>query len=149
MKYHSCFFNYSQRKITAYADVTFSNGSTNYKIEPVCRYFCGYDDCDQCQNTTFYEQNESLIKNLIFCRSCEKDPYMPEHCFHEPCSTRFHVGNKADHATVKIDLSKIEPENRRNFLLNSRYEDVHKDRWIVATVMFFCTLYYITFMLIV
>ena len=127
---------FSVRKIKSYsADVSFINGSHNFIVEPVSRYFCGYDNCNQCQKITFYEQDDSLIKNIIFCRTCEKDPHILEHYFHEICSQEFHVGDKADHEMTTFDFSKIEQGDRKRFLLQTRYGDINQTRWLVSTVM--------------
>ena len=139
-------------------DVSFINGSHNFTIEPklaprpgcqeekslsyrppliepVSKYFCGYDDCNQCQKIPFYDQDDSLIKNLIFCRTCEKDPHTLEHYFHETCSREFHVGDKADHERTTFDFSKTEQDARKKFLLQTSYGDINKTKLVTFEVL--------------
>ena len=98
---------------------------SNLHVAKVSRFFCGYDDCQECSHIPFYEQNESLVEKLILCRTCQIDPYMLEYFFHEVCSELFHVDDdKKDHERYPFNLSEIEAKNRNDFLLKTSHYDL-------------------------
>ena len=113
------------RKLKAYSEdvKNYSFSKSHLHVEPVSRYFCGYDDCD-CSRIPFYEQDHSLVKKIIFCRTCQNDPLIMEHYFHDECSKKFHVDEKEDHFMIPVDLSKIDRNDRHDFLLNTKHYDL-------------------------
>ena len=117
---------FPKRKLRAYSDdiKIYSFSKSYLHVEPVSRYFCGYDDCQECSRISFYEQNESLVKKLIFCRTCQSNPHILEHYFHKVCSEIFHVDEKKDHLMYPVDLSKIDPNSRHDFLLTTKHYDL-------------------------
>ena len=110
-------FNH-QRKLVPYADEVFSNSFLH--VETVSRFFCGYDDCQESSHISFYEQDDSLVRKLIFCQTCQKDKNVLEPYFHQVCSEKFHGSEKADHTTKPFDLSTVDAEERHNFFLSKK-----------------------------
>ena len=116
---------FGTRKLKPYSDDMSFLMASNFLVETVSRYFCGFDNCNECERIPFYDQHESLVKQLTFCRTCQMESLTMEPYFHESCSNKFHgTEENADHDLHKVDLSKIHPSQRRDFFIESNCKEL-------------------------